>query len=247
MEKYNEQMLSHPFFTEVFSDSGSVISRILDPQLNSSTRSEQEWYFSSVFFYLSNFCGSFVRLEHTRAFLGHLRLLKQYRETGITRSTYIEYHRSNHAVTLVGIFDIALILTSKVFRLGLPERQCRSEIITQNSWVRSREVDRILQELNSAVEPLREPRNLFIHRGILQVDEFLTALGAYDLLEGKGMVGKGGPLETIDRSKTEFAYEQKLSVILDELRRQEEPVFNTSMSLLTRLHLVYKDWKQKIA
>jgi len=242
MAKHSEQIFSQPFFDEVLNDIRPVLQQ-LSPNANIIKVSQPEQYFWSAYYYVHILHNSFMRLEHIRAYLAHFRILKQYKESGIDRVSYIEYHYSNHTVTLAGIFDIALILTSNVFRLGLPERQCRSQLIIQNSWVLSRGIDKILQKLNSAVEPLREPRNLFLHRGIPQMDEFLTALACYDVLEEKGMVEEDAMLKMIDRSRGELRYKEKVSEILSELSKQEEPVFNISIELLSRLHPIYKFWK----
>lgn len=240
--KHSEQIRSHPFVDEVIADSGPVLRQLLSPKQRPTRRSEPERYFWSVRFYIHNLCDSFTRLEHIRTYLAHIRISKQYRQDGITRTSYIEYHSSNHAVILVGIFDIALILTSNVFRLGIAEKQCRSDLIMQNAWVHERGIDRILRQLDSAVSPLREPRNLFAHRGIPRMDEFLTALGEYDALEEKGLLKK-----MPNRSKVELVYKEKISGILDELGKREESAFNPTMELLTGLHPVYNSWKKFFA
>jgi len=246
MEKYSEQISSHPFLKEALLDSSPVLDRltIMKSKGTQGTQivSESEQYFLYVAYYAIHLCSSFTRLEHIRAFLAHIRILKQYKEIGITRKDYIQYHYSNHAVTLVGLFDIALILTSNVLRLGLPEKQCRSETIIQNSWVRSCGIDKILQNMDSTLKPLREPRNLFLHRGCVRQDEFLPILGIYELLTKGGISQK-----TITYSDMALAYKEEVSDILNELSKQEEPVFDISMELLHKLHPVYKFWKKFLA
>jgi len=241
MMKRSKQIFRHPFVDEVMDDSRPVLRQLLSPRERPTRRSEPERYFWSVLFYVHNLRYSFKRLEHIRTYLAHIRISKQYKEDGITRTSYIEYHYSNHAVILVGIFDIALILTSNVFRLGIAEKQCRSDLVMQNDWVHKRGIDKILRQLDSAVSPLREPRNLFAHRGIPRMDEFLTALDCYDALQEKGLLKK-----MPNRSKVELVYKEKVSGILDELSKQEELVFNISMKLLSSLHPVYKSWKEKM-
>lgn len=256
VEKYSEQILNHPFAKELLDDITPAVHRLSLLKKHKRTRkfqkieqyfhptrlSEPEQYFHSALYYVLRLHDSFERLEYIRTFLTHFRIPKQYKEMGIERSDYIKYHYSNHAVNLVGIFDIALILANNVFRLGLPEKQCRSELIIQNSWVRSRGIDKILKNLDSKVLPLREPRNLFIHRGWARDDKFIPFLEMLELLKRKSAIP-----ETIlsSRSDAIIARISKLETlkILDELNEQEEPVFNISIELLSRLHPIYKFWK----
>lgn len=257
MEKYNEQMLSHPFFAEICDDL-QLLNERLPPKMPKSLEehlhgkppalSESEYYVVSVFLWTSTLADSFKRLEHIRAYLAYFRLLKQYREIGINRANYIRYHYSNHAVTLLGIFDIALILTNNVFRLGLPERQCRPETVTHNRWVRSRGIDKILQEFDSALEPLRGPRHMSIHRGYPRDSEPLWYLRGFEILRSID-----SPLEVdssskiISLSEVGTMYKAEILRILDELSEQEKPVFNTCKELLAALHPVYNSWKKFFA
>jgi len=241
MERHSEQIFKHPFYKEAFNDSKSVLGQLLDPNVQPVKRSEAERYFWSVLFYMTMLRHSFHRLEQIRTYLTHFRILKQYKEASITRATYIEYHRTNHAIILVGISDIALILTSNVLRLGLPERQCRSEIITQNRWVRNSGIGKILQELNSAVEPLREPRHLYLHRGYPRDSELLYYLRGMEIISRADTSSK-----MVSPSLTERMYRAQVSRILSEIGGQEEPVFNAATELLTGLHPVYKSCKQKM-
>lgn len=250
MVKHSEQIYRHPFVAEILDDL-QLLNERLFPKMPKSLEeflhgkppvlSESEEYLVSVFLWKSRLINSFERLEHIRAYLAYFRLPKQYKEIGINRTSYLRYHYSNHAVTLRGVFDIALILTSNVFRLGLPEKQCRPDLIIQNAWVRKRGIDKILRQLDSAVSPLREPRNLYIHRGYPRDNESLQILRMYELLEEVD-----DSLEIITHSKFKPAYKEETSKFLNELSKQEEPVFNTSMELLTSLHPVYKFWKEKI-
>ncbi len=254
MEKYSEQILNHPFAKECFDDIVHLAKTSDTPRnfsefsqsFHSGKLSGPDQYFYPVFSYIVRIRDCFERLDHIRIFISHPIILKKYREGGINQTNYIQYHYSNWAVTFVGIFDITLHLTNNVFRLGIPEKRCHPQLIIQNSWVRSRGIDKILQNLNSRVEPFREPRNLFIHRGISQMDDLLTTLGAYDLLNERGMVENDTMLKIINHSKVKLAYREKISEILNKLIKQEEAVFNTSMELLTSLHPVYKFWKEKI-
>ncbi len=232
MDKYADKIFEHSFGAEVHSSLRKI------PNLERrewSELSDAEQYVIDVFMWTARLADSFNRLEHIRAYLAHRRILKQHRESGINRANYIRYHYSNHAATLLGIFDIALILTNNVFRLGLPERQCRSEIITQNCWVRSKGIDKILKKFDSAVEPLRESRHLYLHRGYPRDSEPLW------YLRGMELSSRADSSSRIVLARlAERTCRAEVSRILNEITRQEETVFNAASELLTSLHPVYK-------
>jgi len=236
MDKYAHQIFEHPFGNETGDDIRPII-REEPPELP-----ELEQYVVSVFGWTATLDYSLRRLEHVRAYLAHFRILRQYKESGITRGDYIRYHYSNHAVILLGIFDLALILTNSVFRLGIPERQCRAETVIENSWVRSLGIDEILRKLNSAVEPLREPRNIFIHRGHPRDSEDLSYLDAVEIFP------KPDNSSTTPWPRVEPLYQRvfkrERSRIVRELNEQEGLVINPLMELLDKLHPVYKSWKK---
>ncbi|MCK4331853.1 MAG: hypothetical protein KAW81_04755 [Dehalococcoidia bacterium] len=244
MGKRVEQIFRHPFCQQIVDDIRPALD-ILHRELEELERSGRlqfvetpqqptyqptgfsrfDRYVTSVFEYISRLEKSFRRLEHIRAYLAHFRILKQYKGAGVNLAEYVQYHYSNHAITLVGICDLALILTNNTFCLGFPPRQCRQEIITENYWVCKAKVDEVLKRLNSTVEPLREPRNLFVHRGFPRSSPRIIYL---DMSENLGV---GRP------------YKAEISRIIGKLKEEEEPVFGATIELLSGLHPVYKFWK----
>jgi len=235
--KRSDQIFYHHFGKETLDDIQPILRK--EPE----ELSELEQYLVSVFRRTVRLADSLRRLEQVRAYLAHFRILKQYKESGINRADYIKYHYSNHAVILLGIFDLALILTNNVFKLGIPERQCRSEIIIQNSWIHSRGIDKILQELNSAVEPLRQPRNIFIHRGYPRDSEPLSDLTGLEIFlkaDNSSIIIPPSRVKPV----YERVFKKERSRIIRELGEQEDLVTKPLMKLLDKLHPVYKFWKR---
>jgi len=189
-----------------------------------------------------------VTLEHARAYIGHFRSNKHYAEAGIGRSHHINYHYFNYAITTVRIMDVALILTNTTFRLGNPERLCRLDNINENYWVCSAGIDELLKKLNAAVEPWREPRNLFVHRGETldisgqrQDSKMLFVLGAVDLL------GEDNESVTrIPRIDTRFLYRSVVSGIFKEFNQTEKPLLDATSELLSGLLPIYRFWRKML-
>jgi hypothetical protein len=106
------------------------------------------------------------------------------------RADHIAYHLENHLIRSVSIYDRALLLTNVVFKLGLPERTCSPETVAKNEHVRATPVSRALRSLELVVKPLREQRNLIVHRraysdGRLHDVEGYYILESDDLRKGK--------------------------------------------------------------
>ena len=244
MIKKSEQILEHPFYQEFASELPRLLQLVHDyvqnglesGELEIANTPRQRPYQVSVFSNYDQYVYSevefvhrlqraFERLEHIRAYLAHFRILKQHKEAGVNLAQYVEYHYSNHASTLVGIYDLALILTNNTFRLGFPLKQCRQENIIHNDWVCKAGVDKALKKLNSTVEPLREPRNLSIHRGIPR-----SSLNINDLSMSERL-NLGRP------------YRTEVERIIKKLNKEEESVFGAIMELFSGLQQTYKFWK----
>jgi hypothetical protein len=91
------------------------------------------------------------------------------------------------------------------------------------------------------VEPWREPRNLFIHRGWEIYRDVLTALEGYELTREKGLLDKIVPSHRI-----KFLYKSELSKIFKEFDQVETPLFDAVIELLSRLLPIYKSWRKKL-
>jgi len=239
MNAYPSELLNHEFSEENRKDAFNYMMAILKGEPYSP--SELEKYSLSVMGWTHRIRNSFKSLEHTKVYMRHFRSNKWYREAEIVRGNYINYHYIKYAITVVTIMDICLILTNDTFRLGNPERFCYLDTIMRNSWVISSKVDKALNKLSKIVEPWREPRNLFIHRGWEIYREKLTALEGYELSLEKGILDEKIPLRKI---KTLYAAE--LSEIFKEFEQVEKPLLEAVTELLSELLPIYKSWRKKL-
>lgn len=82
----------------------------------------------------------------------------------ITRFDYIVYHIENHLIRSMSVLDRSLLLTNVVFRLGIPEQECRFKVVAHNEHVVRTRVAKSLRSLDALLNPLRSQRNIVIHR-----------------------------------------------------------------------------------
>jgi hypothetical protein len=247
MNRLSSQIENHEFIKELSHDQIPTIEKLEEGKgskrgqmvPSSYTLSELEQYSKSLFIWSMRIRDCFETLEHAEVYLGSFRTNKRYKEAGIGRSHYINYHYFNYAITVTKVRDIALILTDKTFRLGNPERLCRLENIIENSWVRSTSVDESLKKLNSIVERWREPRNLFIHRGKTLKRESMYMLEAFEFL-----LREDPAIKFISPSDVKLLYKSELLKVYKELEETEQPLFKSTSELLSQLLPIYRFWRR---
>jgi len=246
MNKFSSQVENHNFYKMVMEDWQPVIKKV--HQNKDYIPSENERYSLSVFEWAMKIKDCFETLEHARVFLNYFRINKWYKQAGIGRSDYINYHYFNYAITVIRIMDVALILANDTFRLGNPPRLCRIENIIENSWVCSTGIDELLKKLNSIVEPWRKPRNLFVHRGDKldisgqrQDSDLLFLLEAQDLFsEQNKLIADTSPAD-IKRW-----YKSVVSGIFGEFDQTERPLLDVTSELFSELLPIYRFWYEML-
>lgn len=246
MNRFSSQIENHDFVRESSNDVQPILEKVHRDK--DYSLSEGERYSASVFKWAGRILECFVTLEHARAYIGHFRTNKWYAEAGIGRSHYINYHYFNYAITTVRIMDVALILTNTIFRLGNPERLCRLDNINENYWVRSAGIDELLKKLNATVEPWREPRNLFVHRGATldisgqrQDSKLLFLLEAYDRFSELDTSIASVPFHLV-----KSWYRSVVSGIFKEFDQTEKPLLDATSGLLSGLLPIYKSWHKAL-
>lgn len=199
---------------------------------------EYQWYDHNVFTQLSAIISATERLEQSQIFIRTFPKPRSYEKLRINQYTWIEYHYSNYIITLVGLFDIALILTNSVFRLGNQERDCKTDLITMNSWVANTPVQQALKNLDNLIKPHREGRNLHVHRGT--VPDIATAMGEeeLDLLKAISPVWLFGKL-LIDRKIVDFTYKKHVGKICKALQTERNEIDNMIWQLFDNLLPIY--------
>ena len=125
---------------------------------------EEQTYHQSVFSKASAVLDCLYQTHDILKFIRRFPSPRTYEKEGISQYRWLEYHYSFYVITLVSLYDTALILVNAIFRLGNPDKICRHRLIVENEWVRNSGVDTTLSRLDSLVRPHRTKRNLYIHR-----------------------------------------------------------------------------------
>lgn len=200
--------------------------------------SEHEWYDYAVFSHASSLLSGMERLQQTENFISNFPRPRSYEKKGINQYTWIEYHYSYYLATLVSLFDISLILTNFVFRLGNRERDCKYDLIKNNSWVRQTSVQKTLAELNQVIKPHRDGRNLHLHRG--QMPDIATTMNLeeLDMLKLFSLVQMHEPI--VDQEIIDWAYKGATKEIIERLQAERYNVHKVIWQFFDDLSPTYE-------
>jgi hypothetical protein len=190
-------------------------------------------YYHSVFYHGMNLINAIDRLNEIKVFLSSFPTKKRYEKQGVSQDKWIRYHYANFVVTVFSLYDISLILTSFVFRLGIPESKCKTDVIVKNAWISGTKVETTLVELDKIVRPFREPRHLHVHRGQIPELEQLDELGliSFAQLRSKPIV----PARTL-----RIAYSLAIRDILNNMDPEIEKLTYAIWNLFDALFPTYE-------
>jgi HEPN superfamily protein len=251
MQSNKKKLASHPFAKKVMEKVRPLleasIRKLQDVAQQGKVRSkekdelwEYEWYGYEVSTHLSAITSGSARLEQSQNFIRTFPRPRSYEKEGINQQTWIEYHYSYYVITFVSLFDMALILTNSVFRLGNRERDCKADLIMMNRWVRQTPVKQALADLDQLIKPYRESRNLHVHRGkvpdivsIMKSDE-LDWLNLYGLIQTQDE-------QVIDRVIIDCAYKRNMEELCERLQEETGKIYDTIWRLFDGLLSIYDE------
>ena len=196
-------------------------------------------YHHEVFRYAQRLLNGVRTMKDVHTYLLRFPQPATYTKQGIGPDRWIEYHYSTYVVTVCSLYDIALILTNVVFRLGIPVRQCKDDIITGNRWVERTRVKSALDSLNGHVKPYREPRNLYAHRGEVPDLEHL------DLLKLLTLVQPHAPA-LVDPGEIPYLYDRDSGALRNKIQAECASFEKAISDLFDALLPIYEVWAKTI-
>jgi hypothetical protein len=179
---------------------------------------EEEKYRYNVFIYYLALINHVKRLEAIQIYLSFTDSLNQKLENNqITIREWLQYHFSNHVLTLVSIYDTALCLFNLVARLNIGqsprfEKDIRKKIKGNIGYDG---IKLSLDNIKSKVSRHRVPRNSFAHGGQNPDHDELQVL---DLLDKYNFWREALKLE--DEAMTRKREAKMNRIAIDELSRE---------------------------
>lgn len=240
---------SHPFINKItknlqplLKSSADKLTKIAkEGKIRSKEKAklwEHEWYDYAVFTHASSLLSGIERLQQTENFIGNFPRPRSYEKKGINQYTWIEYHYSYYLATLVSLHDISLILTNFVFRLGNRERDCKVDLIMNNSWVSQTSVKKTLADLDKLIKPYRESRNLHLHRGQMPDIASTMNLEELDMLRLYSFIQMQEPI--INQEIIDWAYKGAIKEIVERLQAERYNVHKVIWQFFDDLSPTYE-------
>lgn len=90
----------------------------------------------------------------------------------ITRLDYAYYHLENHLLRTPMLTERSLQFINVICALGLPEPECRVATVINNAHFKGKPIASAFHRLNEHIKPLRETRNILVHRSKVRDPSF---------------------------------------------------------------------------
>jgi Cthe_2314-like HEPN len=203
---------------------------------------EEEKYRHNVFRYYLALVNHINRLEAIHIYLSFTDSLNQKLEKNqITVAEWLQYHFSNHVLTIVSIYDTALCLFNAVAQLNIDqsplfEKNIRKKV---NGIKEYNGIKRSLDNIKSKVSQHRKPRNSFAHGGQNPDHDHLQAL---DLLDKYNFWRQYLKLEdeTIARKRKAEMNRLAIDELSMELAEETDEICQLVLNLFSALQPIYE-------
>ncbi|MFA5479851.1 MAG: Cthe_2314 family HEPN domain-containing protein [Candidatus Muiribacteriota bacterium] len=96
----------------------------------------------------------------------------------MNRYDYVVYGVENYYLRFTSVYDRCLRLVNIVFRLGLPERQCKNDTIIKNTHIQNKSIFKSLTKLDKFTSNFRFLRNTISHNKTYS-EKCLDEIGSY--------------------------------------------------------------------
>lgn len=248
MQSDKKELISHPLTKKVMDNPHTLLLKLNDVAKRGKVGSEEmnvsecEWYHHNVFMNLLAIISGVGRLEKSQNFIRTFPRPRSYEKKGINQHTWIEYHYSSYVITLVSLFDIALRLTNSVFRFGNRERDCKPDLIMKNFWVKQTPVEQALADFDKLIQPHKDGRNLYVHRG--KALDIASVMKSDDLdrlkdLSSIQMLGFSEPF--IGRENIDSEYKGHVKKICEKLQEERDRIHDAIWRLFDTILPIYDE------
>ena len=236
LKSNSHKLAAHPLAKRVLEN----LRPLLEAEASATEQlSDHVRYADDIFSHTSAMLSAIENLERSQHFIQAFPRPRQNEKRGVRQHDWIEYHYSHYLVTLVSVLDISLRLTNAVFCLGNRERDCKTELITKNSWVARTPVASVLGEINKLTQPHQEGRNLLVHCGktpkiaSVMKSDYLDNLDRFSFV---AMCGK----PVVDKKILELAYKGQVKKISTKLLEETNSIFDAVWKLFNKLEPIYE-------
>jgi len=253
------RILSHPLTVSVLETTNRVLKTVGEEfkrslKANKKSKSKQllstierptmtpeQEYHNTVFYYVSNLANVIERLDHIPLYIKRFPNSKTFKDQGITLHEWVHYHHSAYLITVIGIYDLALLIVNALLVLGIHPRKCNDKNVGNHPTVQKLKVNSHIEKLRETTKEHREPRNLLVHHGSLPKIEMLDRMETERFIkataESLGISERVKPF--IHPVIAESIYQDERRKLVKSISARTVLIVNDLYELFNMLHPIY--------
>jgi len=202
---------------------------------NRQSLTDRERYATDVFRWFANLRRVFERIDHASHLMSRSPKTMASARHPLNVNDWTDYHFHAFTVSMHSVLDCSILLTSEVYRLGVPWRLCNVGNVLSNAHVAGTNAARALRGMQKSMETHRERRNRVLHRGeeadfgeLTESSEWIANLRSFTFLQSQGEF-----LNLAAEVKTSWRYE--LQAVRPKLEEASRAAISDAKSLMTAL------------
>lgn len=205
-------------------------------------KTAEEKYPNDVAKYYLALANHIDRLESIQIYLSFTNSLSQKLENNqITTEEWLQYHFSNHILTIVSIYDTSLCLFNSVAQLNVSqnlrfENNIRSKIKGNKDY---EGIKLSLDKIKNKVSQYRAPRNSFAHGGQNPHHDEIQVINLMDTYNMWRQYFKLEDKATTQRRKTEMNW-LSITALREELAKETEEICQLVLKFFSALQPIYE-------
>lgn len=174
-----------------------------------------------------------------------IELLSGYRAStspnSMNRHDHIVFAIENYYLRITSVYDRCLRLVNTLYKLGLPERECKNNTIIKNTHVKGSNIEVSLKALDKFTNKFRQFRNSVAHNETYSEDDKLNTIASYYFLEDQG-VTEIIKFKHLYKTETDKYIKDKRTEFKAHLVELE----NLIIDFLNTVNIKYLDMKDKL-
>jgi hypothetical protein len=190
-------LLQHPLFKAALRDDDVIL--FLAPlrlRRRKESRGVEEWakerrstampepynYYRLVLYRLFRITSILQGMRFSESLLSRSPGEETLNKHGMSQADWFNYHYAAFIVQALTVPEAALVLLNDLGYFGFPEKLCTKQILLGNWQLRPTPAGRAIERLYEVVNPLRDKRHSYVHRGETP-DHGDEGLDRYEFLE----------------------------------------------------------------
>ena len=173
----------HSLYAAVLENLQPLAARVHNGQVGEPLLTALDYRSLEILARLENLIHVVERVTAARYLLERSPRPYRVRRAPFDHDQWTEYHFFVYTTSMASILDCALLLTSSVFDLGIPDRFCTFDVVTQHRVVADTSIPKLLDSLRKSLLQHTARRHRYLHRGQGSDIQELTKPSSFQYVE----------------------------------------------------------------